>query len=87
MKIVVALCCVLWYIYSVEQITKHTTIREDKMTTLKITYLDGTELPNDGGSEQIITGAAADEVLETNNLSITDLPATARDGSYRIEEN
>lgn len=57
------------------------------MSTLKITYLDGTELPNDGGSEQIISGQAADEVMENNNLSLSDLPATARDGSYRIEEN
>jgi hypothetical protein len=57
------------------------------MSTLKITYLDGTELPNGGGNEQMISGTAADEILENNHIAVSDLPCISTDGTYRIEEN
>ncbi len=53
---------------------------------LKITYLDGTQLPNDGGSEQIIDNRnAIYEILENNHITFSDLPCVSVDGTYRIE--
>jgi hypothetical protein len=53
---------------------------------LKITYLDGTELPNDGGNEQIIDSESAIcEILENNHIEFSDLPCVSADGTYRIE--
>jgi hypothetical protein len=54
---------------------------------LKISYLDGTKLPTDGGSEQIITsGNSVREIMENNRITVDDLPCTSRDGTYKIEE-
>jgi hypothetical protein len=54
-------------------------------TTLKITYLDGTELPNDSGNEQIISGDAVYEILENNSIEFTDLPCISVDKTYHID--
>jgi len=57
------------------------------MAQLKITYTDGTELPNDGGNEQIIDNELSIvEILENNNITMGDLPCQSSDG-YLIEEN
>lgn len=57
------------------------------MSQLKITYTDGTELSWDGGNEQIIDNEnAIYEILETNNISLSDLPYQSPFG-YLIEIN